>query len=403
MSEPGKAGDSPRLLQILPGGTIGGVERYGLTIGLAAARAGWDVHAEFPFNAETAPLADAYRDGGVGTHSIERRTRGPGFGRVATIARDTTRMLGQIRPDVVHVNLPFPTLARGELIGCALRGVPTVATFHLAPDGVEAGRSRRIYPLLHARSQAWVTVSEHDRDVIADLYGIAREELIVIRNGVPPLVTEEPSEAERAEVRRELGLPESSLIALSVGRLSKQKGHEQLIRIAREAVTELPQVHFVIAGEGELHEDLEAQIRKQGVEKSVHLLGQRDDVDRLLRSADVFLLPSLYEGFPFALLEAAAHGLPIVSADVGGASEIVSHKQSGLLHAPGETEELRQWLRFVLQNPAEARALGERARQGVGRFSEAEMIRSTLALLETQALRRRSRRRLRGRPGARSR
>jgi glycosyltransferase involved in cell wall biosynthesis len=230
-----------------------------------------------------------------------------------------------------------------------------------------------------------VTVSEHDRGEIARRFRVPRAEVTLIRNGIAPLSAGTTSREERVEVRRGLGLPDSAFVALSVGRLSKQKGHEDIIPAAAEAAKWFPHVHFVIAGEGEERGELEGLIREYQLETTVHLIGQRDDVDRLLRVADLFVFPSRFEGCAFALLEAAAHGLPIISAEVGGAGEVVSHGYSGLLHRSGDTESLWRWVEFAVQHAAEMRVMGQRAKRAAGKFSRDEMVRSTLALLAAQA------------------
>jgi glycosyltransferase involved in cell wall biosynthesis len=242
-----------------------------------------------------------------------------------------------------------------------------------------------LYPVLRARAQAWVALSEHDRASLAAGFGVSPNEVTVIRNGIAPL-DEAPPAADRGEVRRALGLPEDAYLALSVGRLSRQKAHADLIPAAARALERFPQTHFAVAGEGEERGELERMIRDQGLEATVHLVGNRDDVDRLLSAADLFVFPSHWEGSPFALLEAAARGLPVISADFGGASEIVTDRHSGLLHPVGDTDALWGALEFAVEHPTETRAMGERLRQETAnRFSHEEMIGSMLALLGEHA------------------
>jgi glycosyltransferase involved in cell wall biosynthesis len=372
-----------RLLQLSPGAFMGGAERYALTIGLAAVSDGWEVHAAFPHTPENADLAGAFRESGVTTHPLDHRGSGTPVWQVAAATKRTAKLLGRVRPSVVHVTLPFPTFARGSLIACALRRVPTVVVFQLTPDRFEVGRSRFLYAAL-ARAQVWVAVSEHGRGAIARSFGVPPGQITVIRNGTGPVSARTPSVEEKIEVRRELGLPDSAFIALSVGRLSKQKGHADIMPAATEAAKRFPHVHFVIAGEGEEQTELEDLIREYQLETTVHLIGQRTDVERLLRVADLFLFPSHAEGFPFALLEAAAHQLPIISADFGGAREIITHRRSGLLHPPGDTDSIWRCLEFAVQHVAEMRAMGQRAKRTADKFSRDEMVKSTLALLAIQ-------------------
>lgn len=378
----------PTLLQILPGTVIGGIERYGLTIGVAAATNGWNVHAAFPHTGDTDRLVTAFREGGVTTHAVDPRARGPSPWQVATATARTARVLAQVRPNVAHVNVPIPNFERGSLIGCALRPVPTVAVFHMAPpDRVDLGRSRRLYALLQKRSQAFVTVSEHDRAQLVRAFALSDDAVRVIPNGVAPVSSVPPSTNERTKVRYELGLDATAFVALSVGRLSTQKGYDHIVGAAAETSKRCPHVHFVIAGEGEERRALEALIDEHRLQANVHLIGQRDDVDRLLRTADVFVLPSRFEGLPFALLEAAANALPIVCSDISGVDEVVAHGDSALLHPPEDTEALARWVCYAVKHPDEMRAMGLKAQRAVKRYSREAMVETTLALLEAQAKR----------------
>jgi glycosyltransferase involved in cell wall biosynthesis len=207
----------------------------------------------------------------------------------------------------------------------------------------------------------------------------------VIRNGVAAAPADPPSRAERIDVLRALGLPDRTFMAISVGRLSREKAHAELIPVAAEAAERFPHIHFVIAGEGDERPALEQAIHERGLEATVHLIGHRNDIGRLFRAADVFVFPSHFEGSPLALLEAAAHAVPIVSADFEGAREVVTHGDTGLLHEPGDPQALWQRLEYAVQNPAEMRTMGENARRAVADFSEEEMVNSTLTLLADAA------------------
>lgn len=377
-----------RLLQILPVGTIiGGAERYALTIGAEAAAVGWEINAAFPHTAESVDLVNAFGEAGVSTHALDGRTDGA-LGEVATTARRTAKLVARVRPDVVHLTLPFPTFGRGHLIGCALRGVPTVVVFQLVPDGFDVGRSGRLYPALRTRGQVWVAVSEHARRALGRSFRVRTEEVAVIRNGVETVPTGPPSLAERVEVRRSLGLPDAAFIALSVGRLSKQKGHVDIISAAVAAAEQFRQVHFVIAGEGEERGELEDLIRRNRLAATVHLVGHQSEVDRLVAVADLFLFPSRLEGFPFALMEAMAHGLPVVSAAFSGLHELVADRHSGLVYQPGDTASLWKAVEFAIEHPAEMRIMGGRAKEVADNFSRDNMVKSTLELLAAAAARR---------------
>ncbi|MGI9094347.1 MAG: glycosyltransferase [Thermoleophilaceae bacterium] len=379
-----------RLLQIVPGTSLGGAERYAVTIAEAAVAEGWEVHTALSDTAEDHELARAFDGIGARPRALASEGSGLPAWEAATAIRRTIRLLGDVRPDVVHVVLPFPTFARGALIACTMRRLPTVVVFQLTPDQFDVGRSQSLYAALRAR-QVWVAVSDSGRDAIIRSFGASPREVGVIRNGVKPAAGEMASAEERAAVRRDLRLPESAFLALSVGRLSRQKAHGDLIPAAAEAATRWPHVHFVIVGEGEEREALESLIGARGLERTVRLVGQRQDVGQLLRAADLFVFPSHFEGFPFALLEAAAHRLPLVSADFSGAREVIDD-EAGLLYPPGDTVSLWRCLESAVEaNPDELRAMGERARNAAARFSREAMVSATLRALAGAAGRGRAR------------
>lgn len=372
-----------RLLQIVPGTTLGGAERYAATIGAAAVAEGWEVHAALSGTLEDQELVGAFEAGGLRPHALAPEGSGFPAWEMAAATTRTMRLLGDVRPDAVHVVLPFPTFARGALIACAVRRLPTVVVFQLTPDQFEVGRSRSLYAALRAR-QAWVAVSDAGREAIVRSFGASPREVRVIRNGVAPVAREPASPEERAAVRRDLRLPEPAFLILSVGRLSRQKAHADLIPAAAQAATRWPHVHFVIVGEGEEREELERLTATRGLERTVRLVGQRQDVGRLLGAADLFVFPSHAEGFPFALLEAAAHGLPIISSEFSGAREVID--EAGLLYPPGDADSLWRCLESVVEGrPDELRAMGERARKTAARFSREAMVSTTLRALADAA------------------
>ncbi len=117
-------------------------------------------------------------------------------------------------------------------------------------------------------------------------------------------------------LRRELGIPDGSLVVGHVGRFESCKNHEFLVKIASQFVSLEPRAHFLLIGDGRLRPSIENKIRSAGLEDRFHLPGLRDDVPRLMCGAmDLFLFPSHFEGLPIALLEAQAAGLPCLVSD----------------------------------------------------------------------------------------
>lgn len=183
------------------------------------------------------------------------------------------------------------------------------------------------------------------------------------------------------EVRRELGIgPRMTLIG-TAGRLSPVKGHGYLLRAAKQIVQKVSDVKFLFVGDGPLREELLASARDLGVNGECVFVGSRADVYDLVAAMDIFVLPSLDEGMPMALLEAMALGRPVVATAVGGIPEVVRHRATGLLVTPGDEQGLADACQELALNREWAQALGAHARRVVEQ--ECSRERNGHAVVET--------------------
>jgi glycosyltransferase involved in cell wall biosynthesis len=150
------------------------------------------------------------------------------------------------------------------------------------------------------------------------------------------------SEGRKEELRRELGLKGDARVVLSIGRLSREKGHVYLVR-AFPKLQELAgdsQLHLVLVGEGPERQKIQELCRSLNITKSVTLAGQKEDVSVYYGIAAAFVLPSLSEGCPNVLLESLAAGVPVVATEVGGVPEVVTNGQDAILVKSGDREGL---------------------------------------------------------------
>jgi glycosyltransferase involved in cell wall biosynthesis len=176
------------------------------------------------------------------------------------------------------------------------------------------------------------------------------------------------------EDRQSLGLPEGPLL-LFVGRLDPQKGLHTLLDALHPLLRVWPTLHLVLLGAGPLHGEVEARVARTGLADRILLRGLVGDVVPYLRVADIFVLPSLAEGMPNALLEAMATGLPCVASAIGGCRDVITDRQTGLLVPPRDTAALQGALQELLQSPALRERLGAAARRdAVARFGLEEMV-----------------------------
>jgi L-malate glycosyltransferase len=190
----------------------------------------------------------------------------------------------------------------------------------------------------------WVARAAMNRVIAVseDLYkhltaSLPEGRVALIRNGLDPrrIVVSAPP----AEIRRGLGIGEHAPLFGSVGRLVPVKGLGYFLQAARSLLDELPEARFLIIGEGPLRSDLERQARELGIAHAVQFCGFRADVADVINALDVFVMPSIHEGLPMALLEASVLGKPIVASAVGGIPEVLTSPQ-GWLVPPGDVSAL---------------------------------------------------------------
>lgn len=222
---------------------------------------------------------------------------------------------------------------------------------------------RLSYRFLSRYADGFVAVSNDVYRAIMGQVGPRPDRIFTIRNGVDPGRFAIPGDKEA--VCQELGLATQTTLVATVGRLVEAKGHRFLIDAVRPIVSRFPQVHFLVIGDGELRTGLEEQAARLGVAAHVHFMGAREDVSDLVTAADIFVLPSLWEGLPLALLEAMAAAKPIVATDVGGTSETIIAGNTGVVIPPGDGQMLVEGISQLLSNPREARAMGRAARRKI--------------------------------------
>jgi glycosyltransferase involved in cell wall biosynthesis len=169
----------------------------------------------------------------------------------------------------------------------------------------------------------------------------------------------------RVAARERLGVTADRHVISTVGRLTAIKDHRLFLEAARLVAGGDPAALFLIAGDGELRNDLEAMARASGIADRTRFLGWQRDLTTVYGATDVFLLTSRNEGTPVALIEALASGVPGVSTDVGGVRDVIEDGVSGLLAPFGDTRALASHVALLLKEPARARAMGERGRRAV--------------------------------------
>lgn len=243
---------------------------------------------------------------------------------------------------------------------------------------------RRLFIGLERRSSrlsdAVICVSEADRDRAVRLRLAEEGRLRLIRNGVEPPPLASPAR-ERAlwELRARVKLDPP--VVGTVARLHRQKGVGYLLKAAEKLAQARPGAKVVVVGGGPLESKFRKALGRGGLGRTVILLGERADAADVMELFDVFVLPSLWEGLPLVLAEAAARGKPVVAADIDGVREVVRDGETGLLVPPKDPAALAAAVERLLGDPALARRLAARARAEIPpRFTMDRMVAEHAAL-----------------------
>ncbi len=254
-----------------------------------------------------------------------------------------------------------------------------IATHHGIVAGISPRREKlHAWMINHDIAQCIVAVSAKTRQKLLK-EGIWSERIIVIPNGIAPAQIEG---VNKLEARKEAGVGPDDPFLLAVGRLVYSKAHEILIASMPAVLKKFPNAKAGICGDGILRSTLEEQIRALGLSDSVKLLGHSDHVAKFLGSADVFVMPSLWEGLPIALLEAMSAGLPIVATRVEGVEEVVTEGEQGLLVPIEDTTALAEAIIKLLDNPRLRRKLGAASKARVmASYTTDQMCEKYLSLM----------------------
>jgi glycosyltransferase involved in cell wall biosynthesis len=350
-SDPGRR-QSRRIVFVINSLHVGGTERHLLRVAPGLCARGWIVSV-FCLTRD-GDFIEPMESAGIEVLGPRPRNRWTGL-PWATLS--LLLYLRRRRPVIVHAYLPAACAVGAVAARCAR--VPTIVTSRREVHSYRGARLA-LYRILMAVadrcSDCIIAVAEAAR-LQAEAEGSPREKTVTIYNSValPPL-------ADTAE----LPIVGSHVIG-TIGSAHKRKGQIFLIEAIPSIVSVFPDARLVIVGEGGGIAKLKSRALELGVAEKVTFLGQRLDVADLLAKFDLFVLPSLREGLPNALIEAMAMGLPVIASNVGGIPEIVRHEDTGLLVAPGSPKALSTAVCRLWQDPALRTNLGLSARDCIVR------------------------------------
>jgi len=288
----------------------------------------------------------------------------------------------QERFDVVQAHLSHGNIL-GALVG-RLTGTPVVATLH-TPNPRRIGhyliREFAWYFSLRYLACRVIAVGRLVQDAYQDLVGVSKLDLVLNAVKIEQPLLPIEREALRCEI---LGDSKHPFI-LCVGRLVNGKGLLELVIAFSGVIKKHPDAVLVLAGDGELQNSLEAEVKARGLLDSIKFLGMRNDIPRLLGAADIYVSASFREGMSIALLEAMAAGLPIVATSVGEAPYLLAEDR-GVLIPPGDISAMEDGLCQVLGNPSRALEMGFAVRNYAMKYCSSDVWLESLIKTYSKAM-----------------
>jgi glycosyltransferase involved in cell wall biosynthesis len=288
-----------------------------------------------------------------------------------------SRLLNRTRPDVVHAHDPHGVsmAALGISMSSLSPQPPLVASrrvdFHLKRSSFSQWKYRQVAMFITA-SDAIAAMLESD--------GVARARIRTVHEGID---VERIAGLEPVDVHAELWLPTQAPIVGCIGALVPHKGHRHLVEAAAQIVKAVPDARIVILGEGTLRQALEHRIEQLHLERHVFLPGFRADAIAMLKSFDLFVMPSETEGLGTSILDAMACGKAVVGSSAGGIVEVIEDGTTGLLVPPGDPEALARAIIALLRDPERRARMGTAGLARVQeRFTVARMVAGTRAVYE---------------------
>jgi glycosyltransferase involved in cell wall biosynthesis len=280
------------------------------------------------------------------------------------------RLISDYRPDILHSYLTYSTfLSAAALVGHG-HSPFFVATDFSSPervlDEVRLGFMKKaLMKWSYGKLDRFVTTSSQVKEEMLSLGYIAPAKMKVIHEGVD-LKRYRPK--EKAEVRRELKIPLERKVVTVVGTLVERKGHIYLFEALRDVCGEFGDLTLYVVGEGPFKETLEHKARELAIAENVVFTGYREDASMFINAADVFVLPSLYEGMPNVVMEAMALGTPVITTGQYGALDLIEDGETGILTGPGDVVGIRDGILKFLRNADFSRGVAQKAQEKIQGF-----------------------------------
>jgi L-malate glycosyltransferase len=360
-----------RVLHLIKGLGPGGAERLLVSSARVRDAGRFDVEVAYLLPGKTQFVADL-ETLGVATRCLDA----PNAQDPRWCAR-LRRLLMQGRFDILHLHSPF-VAGWARLVVRTLPAAhrPRVVSTEHNVWSSHTSATRALNAATFPLGDAWLAVSDEVRASIPERL---QERVEVVVQGIV-LDDIRSTPEQRAAVRAELGIAPDEIAIVTVANFRSTKGYPDLLDAARLLVDRGLPVRFVLVGQGPMEAEIKARRAELGLDDRVDLLGFRPDALRVLTGCDLFALASHYEGYPVAIMEALAVGLPVVATAVGGVPEGIRDGVEGLLVPPRRPELLAGAIEKLACDPPRRRALAAAAALRGADYDITHAVRRTEAI-----------------------
>jgi glycosyltransferase involved in cell wall biosynthesis len=375
LHERGARGRRLRVLQAIGTMHIGGAENVVVELCRGLDRSRFDV--ALCCTRETGVLSDRLK-----AESIEVILGAPPSRRLRHFTSFyLDRVVARFQPDIVHTH-GTPSLLHTGPLAVLRRLPPWVHTFHFGNYAAATGRMMTAERWFCRAATQLVAVSDAQRRQIIDFHGLSPDRIMTIVNGVSGHTRPNDGEA-RAARRAQCGFGPDDIVVGCVAVLSEQKGVTYLIQAAREFLKFDDRLRLLVVGGGPLQPALKADAERIGLGPRAVFTGWQPDGVEWLKALDVFIMSSLWEAMPMALLEAMAAQKALVVTDVADNRAILENGRCGIVVPPRDAAAIADGVRRIVQDPDAAREMARRAGERfAAQFTTARMVRDYECLYE---------------------
>ena len=344
-----------KIMQVIPYFCFGGAETMCENLTYALTAVGHDVTVVSLISDRT-PMARRMEEHGIRIHYLDKK-----LGLDLSMIPRLINVMKQEKPDVVHTHL---NVIKYAAVAARLCGIRCVHTVHNVAHEEAEGRLQKITNTIYFR-RGWavpVALSPKVQATILSFYGLKEEQVPMIYNGV---------DLGKCCPKEDYSLSKPARL-LHIGRFNEQKNHKGLLEAFAQIVKTFPDCCLQLIGDGDLEEETRNHVKDLGLQEKVLFLGNQTNVYPFLQEADLFLLPSKFEGMPMTIIEAMGTGIPIVASAVGGVPDMLEDGVSGIL-VPCDPDAVAQAVLQLLEQKDLREKLGTHALENSRRFSSEYM------------------------------